>query len=187
MVGGCEDGSEETVGFWGGVNSLVPFQAADALSPHAVVVLIKWQTGLQHDVEGYAQAPDVHHLPRVSLLVQQLGTGVGGGSTEGGEELVIGGGSSELLGKAEVDELSVELRVDDDVLGFNISVRDPTLVQVSNCLNHLLKNLGSHALLEPPMLADVLKKLSAFHQLHKDINLGLRLDQLIDSDDVWVV
>jgi hypothetical protein len=102
----------------------------------------------------------------------------------------VGTGGRISLGKPEVDELDVSVRVgcgEQEVLGLEVLVTHMFAVTVAKCMHHLAEELGGHLFVEMANLIDLVEELSAGAQFHHHVDVGLAFKPLIQSHDVGVV
>ena len=91
------------------------------------------------------------------------------------------------VAQSEVDDLQGLIVVDEQVLRFQVPVADAQLVNIVDARNELLEVLAGLLLLQLLVLHDEVEELTALDELHHEVEVLLRLNDLVDLHDVWMV
>ena len=87
----------------------------------------------------------------------------------------------------EVREAHVAPRVEQQVLRLEVAVDDAALVAVVHRLDRLHKVARRLRLAQPPAALDVRAEVAVRGALHDEVVVGLRVDDLVQPDDVLVL
>ncbi len=169
--------------FWW-VERSVPQHAFNIPLTLSLVLLFEGETGLQHDIKRHCQTPNINCLSRVALHFHDLWAYIRGWSTDS-EEVVI---STWLIGfrKAEINELGVEVMVDHNVLCLYVPMGDVQGVEVLSGADDLPEYFGSNRLRKGTELAQIVVELEALNVLHRDVDVGISPNGLVNLRDVRV-
>jgi len=142
---------------------------------------------VEHRIEHHPSAPDVH-IERVLLVLQYFRSNVGRRPALLGHLLdFIGlGVLLTLLRHPEVRYLHITLPVQEDVVQFDVSVRNVLRVDVAQPINNLLEYYLGVGLLETPPLPNIIQKVSTRTQLHANYDMFFSFYGFIDFDDMVV-
>lgn len=91
------------------------------------------------------------------------------------------------VAQAEIDNLQRLVVVDEQVLGLEVPVADSELVDVVDARNELLEVLACLLFLQFLVLHNEVEQLAALHELHDQIEVLLRLNDLVDLHHVGMV
>ena len=81
-----------------------------------------------------------------------------------------------LLGQTEVRDLDVPLVVKEHVLGFEVAVDDPVLVEAAESLDQLGRIETCSSFAELRVLAQMVEQLTTVEEVHDEVELGGRLE-----------
>lgn len=147
----------------------------------------EWECAGQQSEEQDSKSPHINLPAVVLVLPDQFRRHVAGRSTEDAKLLGIGAEGSE----SEVNDFDhVGLIFDENIIQFNVSVGDPFVVKVVECLNDLLEESATGSLLDltvGALLLDILVQRDASNVVCDDADLFAGLDEVIHFDDVRVV
>mmetsp|Transcript_462 Transcript_462/g.1694 ORF Transcript_462/g.1694 Transcript_462/m.1694 type:complete len:352 (+) Transcript_462:415-1470(+) len=146
-------------------------------------IVIKREASAEEDKNNDAQRPAVYRLG-VGAALQHLGGQIPPGAEEARGVLAM-----HALAEAEVDQLEVVLGAaggQQQVLRLEVPVDDVLRVHVGHGRDDLLGQALRLVLPELPARHDEVEELSAAHELHDNVQLGLGLDDLLQLDDVRV-
>lgn len=131
-----------------------------------------------HDVEDYAERPDVDFRAGVEDAVEQLGSGELEGAAEGVEEQVL----VVVVGEVEVDDFDVVGAVDEDILYFEVSVDDSMTVEMGDCACDLLEVVPGRWLVEPAAVLDEAEKAGAVDVLVDHVEVYAVVEEVLEGD-----
>ncbi|CEP02057.1 hypothetical protein PBRA_002322 [Plasmodiophora brassicae] len=89
--------------------------------------------------------------------------------------------------RAEVDDLDVGLGVEEQVLRLQVAVDDVGVVAVLHAVDDLVEEDGGGLLVDPVVLDDEVEQFAAGRVLHDQEHEALRVDDLVQVDDVRVL
>mmetsp|Transcript_27383 Transcript_27383/g.71829 ORF Transcript_27383/g.71829 Transcript_27383/m.71829 type:complete len:222 (+) Transcript_27383:771-1436(+) len=131
------------------------------------VVVVKRKLAAQEYVENHTTRPDVHLGSGVQHPGNDLGSSVVGATTRRFEEVPVG----HYVGQPKVCNLDVVLRIQQQILRFEIPVHHHVAVAVVNSRDDLLEKLPGVLFLELAVLQDIVKKLATRDILHHEENV----------------
>ena len=89
-----------------------------------IISTFKWKSSIQESEEKNSECPDVSGGPGVLGFLDYFRCHVGGCSAEG----VDGGRGFRLQAESEIDQFQLLVSVQQDVLGFDVSVHDVAIM-----------------------------------------------------------
>lgn len=92
----------------------------------------------------------------------------------------------EAVGETKVCDDDVSVAIEEKVLEFEVAVNDFLLMDVPDTRYELGEELCSILLLEITMGKDVVEELATGGVLEDDANVLVCLDDVVQTDDVWV-
>jgi hypothetical protein len=144
--------------------------------------VLEGEVAAHHRVQHHARAPDVRADAVVLLAGNHFGCGIAGRTTGRLQQLVF----LVHVTETEVDNLERLVVVEQQVLRLEVTVAHAARVQVLDARNQLLVELARLLLLQTRVPHDVVEQLAAVGVLHDHEELLLRLDDLVQLDDVVV-
>lgn len=152
----------------------LPLHFLDALS-------LEGRLSVQHLKQKDPQTPNVHLLV-VGLVVDKLWSHVLAGPAEALPRL----SPDDFLGPAEVADFDIEVLVEQNVLGLQVSVHDCALVQVLNALANLREESKSQFLAHSFSGVDVEVEIPLADVLQDNVDEVAVVEGLYERDDVFV-
>ncbi len=128
------------------------------------VVVLEWQTTTEHDIQNDPAAPDVNLGSRIERTSDDFRCSIVWTATAGLHEVAV----LDLVRQAKVSNLHVEVVVEQNVFGFEITVDDLETMAAVDAGDHLLEESASLGLWHLALLDDVLEELAARVFEHDD-------------------
>lgn len=112
--------------------------AGDDPGPSLFGVSLEWHFCCEHGVEGHSQGPHVHQLGIVLTFHQNLGGSVGGRPADRPSHPFLEIEAAE----AKIDQFCVPLSIKQNILGFDVPVRNSHAFEVEQGGQNLVEDLG---------------------------------------------
>ena len=156
--------------------------AGDDPGPPLLSVSFKWHFCSEHGIQGHSQGPHVHQLGIVLSLHPHLGRSVGGRPADGPSQSFLKIEAAE----AKVDQFCVPLSIEQNILGFDVPVRDSHAFEVEQGRQNLIDHPRRLPLGHGSILDDSFKEFAVGAILHEDVNVLLFPNHLVNLCDVFV-
>eukprot|EP00672_Neobodo_designis_P022365 CAMPEP_0174850216 /NCGR_PEP_ID=MMETSP1114-20130205/19102_1 /TAXON_ID=312471 /ORGANISM="Neobodo designis, Strain CCAP 1951/1" /LENGTH=523 /DNA_ID=CAMNT_0016084655 /DNA_START=308 /DNA_END=1876 /DNA_ORIENTATION=- len=157
----------------------------DLVEERVLVGVIEGEVAGEHHEEDDAARPRVGLEAVVPALLEHLGGDVVGGAAHGLEQRRAVGRLE--VRQAEVGDLQVVVLVEEEVLGFDVAVRDALRVAVTHAGDKLLEEPPGGGLVEALGLDDAVEELAALDHLEHHVDVVGGLHHLAQVHDVRVV
>lgn len=148
-----------------------------------VGVVVEGEVAAEQGVENDPNTPNVGLLAGVLVSLDHLRGRVGGRAAKGLHERA----RVEKVGKAKVYDLDVEILVQQDVLGLQISVDDVVGVTVVEGGDDLPEKPPGFLLLDPLLAHNVVKELTTAGVLHHHVNFLGGINDIVEGGNVLVL
>lgn len=158
----------------------VAFQ--NLLVQNSSIGIFEGKIAAEHGIESNATAPDVNFDAIVAFARNHLGRCVAR-TAAGGLEKFAG---LVRVRQTEIDDLEILVLVQKEVLWLQITMCHVPLMQELNAGHNLVIELETLTLREPVFSYNIIKQFTTTGVLHDQVNVALRLDDLVEFDYVLV-
>lgn len=141
----------------------------------------EWHSAVEHRKKYHSRRPQVD-IQTVTFISENFRCNVGRGAALLAHHLAF----LDLSGYAKVSNFDVTFAVEQDVVKFDVSVRDLLCMDVAQPIDDLLEDLLRVGLLESPALPHVVEEIATCTQFHHDDNMLISFNRLVDLNDMVV-
>lgn len=134
---------------------------------------------VEHGEEYDTRTPHID-IKAVATVAQDLRSDVGWRATLFAHNLI----GLYLPGDTEVSDLYIAFAIEEDIVKFDIAMRNILGMNVAQSINNLLENFLSKRLLQSAAFTHVIEKITASAQLHHNDDVLLCFNCLVDFDNV---
>eukprot|EP00968_Pinguiococcus_pyrenoidosus_P008168 scaffold576_cov260-Pinguiococcus_pyrenoidosus.AAC.32 len=135
-------------------------------------LVVEWERPAEQCVQDDATAPDIHLGARVEIAGDDLRGRVVRGPARGAQKLSV----LHEVAEAEVGDLDVVVRIEQQVLRLEVPMHDVVKVAVLHATDDLLHELSRLVRLQTALGNNVVEKLPARHVLHHNEDIRRRID-----------